>query len=325
MEDKNVLRVGVIGLGVIGKVHTSVIRDSGNELLCVCDVDEGKLSLCPDAKGYTDYKAMLDSEKIDVLHICTPHYLHTEMVIEALKRDINVICEKPLCMKKEEIELVLEAEKSSKGQLGVCFQNRYNPSAQYVKELLKDKTVLSANGTMIWKRDEEYYAQDAWRGKKATEGGGVLINQAIHTIDMMQWIAGFPDSLIAFTENLALRGVVDVEDTATVICRGKNSFTLSASNTGRADFSTEVVFRTEDKEIRLYSDRVCINGECTEFENDAKMYSKSVYGAGHSGLIADFYDCVRSGRRFEIDGSEAAKAVKIVVSAYESFGKEIKL
>jgi predicted dehydrogenase len=247
------------------------------------------------------------------------------MIAEALKRDINVICEKPVCMKKEEIELVLEAEKASKAQLGVCFQNRYNPSAQYVRELLKDEKLLFANGTMIWKRDENYYAQDAWRGKKATEGGGVLINQAIHTIDMMQWIAGFPESVTAFTENLALRGVIDVEDTANLICRGKNSFTVMATNTGRGDFPTEVVFKTEDKEIRLYSDRVCINGEYIDFKSDAKMYSKSVYGAGHSGLIADFYDCVRSGRRFEIDGLEASKAIRIVLGAYESFGKEIKL
>ncbi len=323
MEKK--LKVSVIGVGGIGSLHVKVIRERENDLVAICDIDEAKLALYHDIKGYTDYKSMLDIEKPDVVHICTPHYLHAEMTIYALERNVNVLCEKPVCMKKEEIEAVLEAERKSLAQLAVCFQNRYNPSYVYAKDFLKGKKIDYAYAHVYWHRDKNYYPADNWHGKKATEGGGVLINQAIHTLDALQWILGFPKSLTAITENISLKDIIEVEDTATVICNGENSFILSATNSASSDYPVEFVVGTGDDEIRFEQNYVYLNGKKIDFENTSKLYSKPVYGTGHSTLIYDFYDCVRQGRKFEIDGLEASKAIRLVLAAYESCGKEIKL
>ena len=166
------MRNAIIGLGSIGRVHAKVVRELYGEPTAVCDVDTEKFSDYAESAQYTDYRVMLEEARPEVVHICTPHYLHAEMIIECLKRDINVLCEKPMCMKKEEIDAVLEAEKNSSAKLGICLQNRYNAPNAYVKDYLADKEILAATGNVVWHRGAAYYNSGAWRGKWATEGGG---------------------------------------------------------------------------------------------------------------------------------------------------------
>ena len=319
------MRIAVIGLGVIGNVHIKVINATGNNLVAVCDTDKEKLSLFPDIKGYTDYIQMLDEVKPDVVHICTPHHLHTEMIISALDRDINVLCEKPVCINKQDIVKIIDAENRSKAQLGVSFQNRYNPTTIFIKEYLKDKKIVSAHGRLVWRRDAEYYGQDAWHGKLATEGGGVLINQAIHTIDLFQYLFGMPTEITAWCSNLSLQGVIDVEDTAMLLCSGEQDFSILATNAGIDNFPVEITVQTESSTVKIIGDKVWIDDICHEKKANDKQYGKAVYGSGHTPLILDFYDCVKTGRKFAIDGKESSKAVSIVLSAYESDGKKIKI
>lgn len=314
------MKIALVGLGVIGKVHSKVICETDNELVAVCDIDEEKLSLFPTVKGYTDYVKMLDESRPDAVHICTPHHLHTQMVLEALKRDIHVLCEKPLCIKEEDIPLILEAEKNSKAQLGICFQNRYNAATLFAKEYLKDKKIISAHGRLMWHRDEAYYKQAEWRGKKETEGGGVLINQSLHTVDLLQYFMGLPESVSATCENVSLQGVIEVEDTAIVLCKGEKEFSFTATNAATKDYPVEIVFYTENETLRMLSAGVFIDGVYRDCKTDGEAYGKKIYGAGHRGLILDFYDCIQTGRKFAIDGAEAAKAVKIVLAAYASKG-----
>ncbi len=317
------MRVAIIGLGVVGQVHIKVIQETNNELVAVCDTDENKRKNYDGIKQYSNYKVMLDEVMPDVVHICTPHYLHTEMIIEGLKRNINVLCEKPLCIKKEEIQSILKAEATSKAQLGVCFQNRYNPSTLFVKDYLKDKKVISAHARLIWRRDKEYYEQDEWRGTKAQEGGSLLINQAIHTIDMLQYFFGMPKTLTAWCTNLSLHGVIDTEDTANLICHGKVEYSLMATNAGLKDNPVEIIVKTDSETVRIFSNVVYIDDRFYDCKNLDPIYGKQVYGSGHGELIRAFYDCVKMGKKFPIDAKEGAKAVRIVLTAYESQGKEI--
>ena len=136
------MKTAIVGLGVIGNVHYNVLKNMGNCAVAVCDVDSKKLSQFDGVEKYTDYVEMLDRVKPEVVHICTPHYLHEQMIISALERDINVLCEKPLCISREEIDRILIAEKKSKAQLGVCHQNRYNLENVFVKDYLKDAKIL---------------------------------------------------------------------------------------------------------------------------------------------------------------------------------------
>ena len=149
------MRAAIVGLGVIGRVHAEVLRAQGETLCAVCDTDAEKLKDFSAAK-YGDYLRLLDEERPDVVHVCTPHYLHADMVTEALKRNIDVLCEKPLCISEKDIPRILEAEKHSAARLGVCHQNRYNAANAFVKEYLKDKQVRGAYATVVWRRDAAY-------------------------------------------------------------------------------------------------------------------------------------------------------------------------
>jgi len=317
------MRAAIIGLGVIGKVHAKVLREM-NALYAVCDVDAEKFVDYPDAKQETDYIRLLDELKPDVVHICTPHYLHADMVIEALKRNINVLCEKPLCIHMEDIDRVLEAEKASRAQLGVCMQNRYNAANLFAKEYLKDKKVLSGVGQVAWNRDAAYYASGEWRGKWATEGGGVLINQALHTLDILEWLVGIPTKLNASISNLSLQNEIEVEDTAVIRAFDGASFTFFATNGNGSSMPVEVVIKTEDTVVRILPDHVVVGNEVTFFKKDERhVYGKSCYGSGHAPLIADFYDCIATGRQFALNGTEASKVVRLILAAYRSNGATV--
>ena len=320
------MKIAVIGLGVIGAVHMQVLSEMEKDVVAVCDVNESKFAAYPTAKPYTDYKKMIDEVMPDVVHICTPHYLHAEMVVYALDKGVNVLCEKPLCISREEVDQILAAEKRSKGLLGICQQNRYNNVNAYLKEYLSDKKIISAHGELIWCRGKAYYAQAEWRGKKATEGGGVLINQALHTFDLMQWFCGMPNSVLGRVENFSLKDVIEVEDTATLLCEGNTRFTFFATNTGSLDMPTEIRLTLSNGEnVVAYPDKLYIDGKMITEEDMRFVLGKCCYGNGHEKLIADFYHCIQQRKPFSIDGAEASKVVKMIFAAYRSNGEKINI
>lgn len=320
------MRAALVGYGVIGKVHAGIIPSYGT-LAAVCDIDTAVLETAPGERHYTDFITMLEEVKPDVVHICTPHYLHAEMVIEALGRGINVLCEKPLCIREEDIGRILAVEQSSTAQLAVCHQNRYNRANLLVKEYLDGKTVETAVGQVAWHRDAAYYASGAWRGKWNTEGGGVLINQALHTFDLMQWFCGMPETLTASISTLTLSEQIEVEDTATVLCRGGSggNFTFFATNGCVKDCPVDITIRANGEWIRLMPKSVLIGNDLKVFEDKYRVYGKDCYGSGHEALISDYYACIEEGRKFPIDGAEASKVIRMILAVYRSSGKAVRI
>ena len=316
------MRSAIIGYGNIAKLHAQVLVQQGHTLIAVCDCDQTVLENAPGEKHYTDYLQMLDNEQIDVVHICTPHYLHAQMIIDALARDINVLCEKPLCIKEEDIPRIVEAEKNSKGQLGVCHQNRYNAANRAVKAYLEGKQNLCATASVTWYRDAAYYQTGAWRGKWATEGGGVLINQALHTLDLVQWFVGMPQQLRASISCMTLADQIEVEDTAVILAGERNrGFTFYATNGGATDCPVELTIRADGEWIKVMPKDVLYGDRYEHYDEVAIALGKACYGSSHSALIADFYDCVANGRHFTIDACEAAKVVRLILASYRSKGK----
>ena len=318
------MRAAVIGVGVIGSLHAEILSEK-NMLAAVCDTDENKLKKynCP---GYTDYKIMIDTVKPDCVHICTPHYLHAEMIIYALGKGVNVLCEKPLCISEEQINAILEAEKRSAAALGVCLQNRYNKENVFVKEYLKDKKIVSAVAVVAWHRTKEYYASADWRGKHATEGGGVLINQALHTLDLLQYFAGMPETLTASVSNLTLKDCIEVEDTAVIQSVKGAGISLFASVGCAADMPVVITVKTDKDIIQIYPGAVLINGVMQDIEKTTeKMRGKECYGSSHGLLIEDFYKHISENKRFPIDGAESSKVVKLILAAYKSGGSETEV
>lgn len=322
------IRTAIIGVGVIGLLHAKTLAALGRDIVAICDVD-GQTAACvrdqyaPGAELYTDWERMLDEVRPDAVHICTPHYLHADMIVGALRRDINVLCEKPLCISHEQIRRVIKAEKDSRAVLGVVHQNRFNPSNLYAKQYLEGKKIISAHASVVWHRDEKYYKSAEWRGKWSTEGGGVLINQALHTLDLLQWMSEMPESLSATCTSLTLGDVIEVEDTAVLTAFGDTPFTFFATNSAAVNMPVELTFKLEGGEIfSVFPDYVVEKGQTVTFPKE-KGGGKSYYGSGHGKLFVEFYRCLEAGEKFPIDAGEGSKVIRLILAAYESRGHKI--
>ena len=320
------MKTAIIGMGVIGKVHLRVCQELGNKIVAVCEIDEKRTKeIASSVPVYSDYKKMLDEVEIQVVHICTPHYLHAEMIIECLRRNIHVLCEKPPCINPEELNEIVKAEEKTKAQLGVCLQNRYNISSLVAKEYLQIHKPTNGYGNVLWHRDKAYYACDKWRGKWATEGGGVIINQALHTLDLLQWFLGMPTECVATIENMLLKEVIEVEDTGFGLFSGESNFTIFATNGSVQEYPVEITLQTNEGLLKVTPDKAEINGQTLAIKDGDGYYGKCCYGEGHKSLIFDFYDCIRTGRKFSIDGVEAAKVMRLIFAMYKSKGRNVNI
>ena len=331
---KKQFRVAVIGCGAICSSHIRALLETKQDICALCDVDPTHAAeiIEKHALGeipvYTDYREMLDAEHPDSVHICTPHYLHAPMCIEALKRNIHVLCEKPLSINEEQLAAVLEAAKASRAQLGVCHQNRYEPNILRLRELVMEHGVRGACGLVVWYRGEEYYRSGEWRGKWDTEGGGVMINQALHTLDLLQWICGTPVSVTAHINTDALPDVIEVEDTAVArfeTADGKilNFFATVGAGTS---FPARLQVKLGNKSVVSAETKLLVVDNVAQNENTATLTGeKAEWGSGHSRLIADFYACIEEGRPFPIDAEAGAVVVRLILAMYRSNGKQIKI
>ena len=326
------MRVGIIGLGAISPLHIRAILNCGQKITAICDIDAEKLRKVNEEFGlkaieYGDFNALIASGKVDAVHVCTPHYLHAEIICKALLAGIHVLSEKPLAISYGQLGEIEKAVKTSSATLGVCFQNRYNASILYLKELFNNKDILAATANLVWCRDKDYYSSAPWRGTKLYEGGGVMINQAIHTLDILQWFCGMPESVTAHCSNNSLKGVIEVEDTAFGRFTLKNggNFVINATNSAASCFPISIMFQSKTDAAELSGDNLIINGKFITKTDGSPIFGKEEWGVGHGKLIKDFYDCLHSGKKFPIDFYEASKTVKLILKMYESSGKEINI
>lgn len=331
---RNSLRIAIVGCGAIAGNHVRGVLSSDEKLCALCDIlpaqaerliEKYQLGEIP---VYTNYTEMLDAVKPDAVHICTPHYLHVPMSIEALERGIHVLCEKPLAISIEQLVQLREAVKNSNAQLGVCMQNRYEPNLLRAKELAQKEGIDAAFGDVVWKRDADYYASGDWRGSWEKEGGGVMINQALHTLDLLQWICGMPTYVTAHTANDHLRGVIEVEDTASARfeCPDGSLFNFFATTAANKSFPAHLRFFLSNKQtLHAETDLVTLGSNALELEKRENAVGKSVWGNGHAVLIRDFYRHVKDGTPFPINEKEGEKVVRLILSMYASDGKRIEI
>ena len=214
------MKTCLVGCGGIAAVHGSVLTSGiDTEFVAAADIKPEKAQTYAEnfhTKPYPSLESMLEAEKPDVLHICTPHYLHVPMAIYSLERNINVFMEKPPAISFDQLEELKKAAAKSEAQLGFCYQNRYNASIRAAKDLIdsgKAGKVLGARAFVTWCRGAAYYTESGWRGSLKTEGGGVLINQSVHTQDLLCFLLGDPTAVDATMTNHHLKDVIEVEDT----------------------------------------------------------------------------------------------------------------
>jgi predicted dehydrogenase len=331
----------IIGCGNIFPMHARSIEWLENvELTAVCDnnIERAKEKAKEfNCRYYIDYRQMLDSEKLDVVHICLPHYLHAEAAIYAANAKVNVLTEKPMAITLADAEQMVEVAKKNNVNLGVIFQNRYNQASILIKDTLSSGAlgkVLGGRCSINWKRTKEYYASDSWRGTWDMEGGGVIINQAIHTLDLMRWFVGSEiDNIQATMANRVVK-TIEVEDFAEGVITYKNGIltTFYAVNYYSYDAPVELELHCEKGLIKLIGDRASIKffdgrefiaginpDETFNYGNGKKGY----WGVGHRKQILNFYEALEKGTSVEITGEEALKTQKMICEIYNVGSKKL--
>jgi UDP-N-acetyl-2-amino-2-deoxyglucuronate dehydrogenase len=304
------VRVALIGPGTVSVVHLAAIEKLGAELVGVGD-------------STTDYRAMLDEQRPEVVHICTPHDRHVPIALEALARGAHVLLEKPVAHTIDEATRLVDALAGFPDQqVGVCLQNRYNATSQAAKNFLKTVSqVRGGSATVFWHRDAAYYGERPWRGRVERSGGGVLINQAIHTIDLMQWLLGDVSAVAGQSERLADIPGTDVEDTASLLLEhagGARSVVFATvANAVDAPVTIEIV--TDEAVLHLRGDLTVTHADGrveVATERRAESRGRDYWGASHQLLIADFYRAIEAGEPFWITPAEALKSQSVIDQIY---------
>lgn len=329
----NKLRVAVIGCGNISVMHLdSITKLDESELVAVCDIKEERAVAAADKYhtiAYTDYQEMLKKEKLDVVHLCLPHYLHTIVAKEAFMAGINVLSEKPMSIHYEDALSAVELAEKCNVKYGVIFQCRYNTPSVLVKKRIMDGrlgAVKCARTTLTWYRPDDYYGNSDWKGTWDKEGGGVVIDQAIHSLDLANWfIDSTPVEVQASLHNRNHKNMV-VEDSAEGLIKYQNGSILSfyAMNNYMVDEPIEirllckngtVILSYDDARI-TYSDGTV---ECVK-NQPQKIVSytggKPYWGTQHAVQIEQFYRAVAGIEELEISGKEALKIQKIICDIY---------
>ena len=321
-------RVAIIGCGDVATVHFEALAAiDGAELVAVCDTDPERLAVAAAAHGvpgYEDVVRLLDEVRPDVVHICTPHNQHADPAIAALERGINVISEKPLASTMADGERLAAAAAASTARIGICFQNRYNQAVQAMAERLASGefgAVLGGSGTVMWFRDASYYASRPWRGSWVGGGGGLLMNQAIHTLDLLQWMMGEVTEVSGHAATHALGDSIEVEDTAEIVLTHgsgvRSVFYATLANSVNAPITVDIVAEKATLHLR---------GDLTITHNDGRVEvieerratsgGRDYWGVSHQLYIADFYAQLGQAGPFWIDPVEALKTLRIIKDVY---------
>lgn len=323
---KTIYNVALVGCGTISYNHLTALSKTDNvNVVALCDIkteraEARKNEFALSAKIYSDYEEMLNNEHIDAIHITTPHYLHAPMAISALKRNIYVCLEKPMCINRDEIKALLKAEKESKASVTVVFQTRYNKANIMAKKIAEEDGIVSAYFALFWERNNEYYTSSGWRGAYATEGGGVMINQAIHSVDHLINLLGKPVALYATTSNHRHKGIIEVEDT----CEGMVEFengkvgNFFATTAFNGASRTSIFIKTENHMLEIRNASLYIDDKLVEETEASKYLGKEVYGDGHVTLIKKFYEAIENSTEMPVTLESAQWPLRLLLAAYES-------
>ncbi len=343
------VRLGIIGLGQQGGAYARFIAEGkipNLEIGAICDNDPAKKDLAasqyPDAPFYDDYLAMIDSGDIDAVVTCVPHFLHPEMGIEALKRNVHALVEKPAGVYTKQVQELNDVA-ASKPELSfaIMFNQRNNPLYRKLKEIVDNGEIGAIRRTnwiiTNWWRPQGYYNSSEWRATWGGEGGGVLVNQAPHQLDLWQWICGVPKSVYAkvaygFRRDIAVEdevtAVVDYGDgatgvfvTATHDLVGTDRFEILGDQ-GKIvveNSKTATVTRLVKPEREL-SDAMDMDDVRKLFMGELKpeqYYSteviefESAWGGQHAGVLENFAANILDGTPLLAPGSDGINGVRL--------------
>ena len=330
---------GIVGAGLIADFHARAIRDTGQgKVAGFCDGGSGRAKILAEkysCRAFADYKELVTSDEVDIVAIASPSGFHLEPSVAAAQAGKHVICEKPLEITLERVDAMIAAHEKAGTVLGGIFQNRFNDAIAPLREAINSGRfgVITYAGIYVpWWRTDEYY-EDSWHGTWKLDGGGAMMNQSIHMVDMLCDLMPPIESLRAYTGTLG-HPQIETEDTATAVLRFSNKalgiiYGTTASYPGQ--FKRFEITGTKGTVVYLEdSFTVWQFAEETEADEEIRKrfgQTKSEGGVADPGAIScenhtrnfkAFIDAVQGSGDVTINAIEARKAGEVVVARYES-------
>ena len=333
MNERKNFKIALVGCGRISRSHIEAISAvDGLSISAVCDQVLDRASAAGRALGvpfFTSYAQMLVEAECHAVAIATPSGLHPEHGIAAAQAGKHVISEKPIGISLESADALIGACDSAGVRLFVVKQNRLNPAIQLLKKAI-DKgrfgRLFTVTSTVRWSRPQEYYDQAAWRGTWALDGGA-LLNQASHYVDLMQWLVGPVESIVAKTATLARR--IEAEDTAMAVlkfCNGALGVVDVTVLTFPKNLEGSIVILGESGAVKVGGTAVnrVEHWAFADYDDDDKLVdqattsSPGVYGFGHVGYYRNVLAVLRGEAAPDTDGREGRKSLEVVLGIYQA-------
>lgn len=343
MKDHAYVRIGIVGIGNIGWVHahsvyTGMIQNA--VLSAVCDISPQRQKMCaeeyPDIPFFTDYREMFRSGIIDAVHIATPHRLHADIAMEALRCGLHVLVEKPEDITVSKAEALNRAAAKAGKTFAIMFNQRTNTLFAKAREIVRSGQLgelVRTNWIVTnWYRTQKYYDSGIWRATWNGEGGGVLLNQAPHNLDLWQWICGMPCEITAFCSE-GKHHHIEVEDEATIIAHYPNgatgvfiTSTGEASGTNRLEIiGTQGKIVIENGLLKHWSLSENERNYCFDPTADQRKLTTTCFEMrqegsepGHRGILQNFVDHILCGEPLIAPGADGIYELTISNAAYLS-------
>jgi UDP-N-acetyl-2-amino-2-deoxyglucuronate dehydrogenase len=335
MENAVVTHIGIIGAGNISDTHARACRELEDvEIAAVHGLNTTRARALANAYGgvvYDDLRALVEHRPLDAVIIGSPSGVHAEQGVAAARAGLHVLVEKPIDVTAAAADRLITAARDNGVRLGVLFQDRTQPSFVRLHELLAAGVLgrpLLASARVKWYRPPEYYSGSRWRGTRALDGGGALINQGIHTIDLLIWLLGPVRRVLADSATLLHR--IEVEDTMQAILEFESGARASFEATTAAypGYPRRIELSTTEGTIALEHDRVVsadlrtpVEGLVPDVDPDTNRSASSPVVSdvrGHRRLIEDFVAAVRDAREPVCNGVEGRRSIAVVEAMYES-------
>jgi len=329
------IHIGIIGGGNISETHARAASEiDGVKVVAVYGQNREKvtqLAQAFEANAYEDITAFLDHKPLQVVLIGSPSGLHAEQGIAAARCGLHVLVEKPIDITTERADALIEVCERANVKLGVFFQDRVAPGICQLKELVEAGKIgkpILVSGRVKWYRPPEYYSGSRWRGTLALDGGGALINQGVHTIDLLLWLMGDVERVYA-RANTALHHI-ESEDTVVATLEFANGAigTLEAGTSVYPGYRRRVELTGSEGTIILEQDRIVAADLRTPLDDRFEPFADTGSSAatspvvsdvsGHKKLIEDFLRAIETDSRPICDGREGRRSVELVQAIYES-------
>jgi predicted dehydrogenase len=334
-------KFGIIGLGMIAEMHAKAIQDIPEAEVVACfDVNgERAKEFCVTYGGtpYVDLDRFLASDEFDIVTICTPSGLHMESAVAAANAKKHIIVEKPLEITVERCDAIIEAAKKHNVVLSGIFPSRFHSVSQVVKQAIETRRlgpVVLGDAYVKWYRSQAYYDSSGWKGTWKFDGGGALMNQSIHAIDLLQWFMGPVTQVTAYAGTLAHENI-EVEDTAVAVLKFANGAlgVIEGTTGAYPGFYKRIELSGSKGSVILEEENLTMWKFAEESPQDEKIRSDfaaltatgggaadptAIGYHGHMLQFMDVIEAIDNGTQPLIDGTEARKAVEIIQAIYRS-------